>query len=195
VSNELTPKEVEDYGEDFLNVVGKKARATVGADVARLEQGMNEVRHALHRERRNQMLATMDTQLPAWRSQNVDAEFLRWLEERDPFSGVAKSHLLKNAWENNDTDRVLSIFNGYHTVGGRAPQGGNTRRGAGNADQPFLTAAEITQFYNEVARGKWVGREAEKAQREAFIVECGRVGRIIGKSIDETGQTLVNDRA
>jgi hypothetical protein len=37
--NEITPQEREDYGEDFLNVVGKQARATVGGQIASLQEG------------------------------------------------------------------------------------------------------------------------------------------------------------
>lgn len=45
-------------------------------------------------------------------------------------------------------------------------------------DKPIITRDEITNFYSEVTRGKWTGREKEKDAIEKQIFEAHREGRI-----------------
>jgi hypothetical protein len=174
MSNELTPKEVEDYGEEFLHVVGKKARASVGADIAQLQQGVAQVQQTLHAERRKQMLAQLDAQLPGWRSQNTSPGFLSWLAETDMFTGRTRNALLQEAWASNLADRVIAIFRGYRGAGqaleGQTHPAGNTGGSASSGHsrdwpttgKPIITARQIQNYHHDVARGLYEHRPADK---------------------------------
>lgn len=58
---------------------------------------------------------------------------------------------------------------------------GRARSAAGDppAEKPFYTPQQVSQFYVDVARGRYRGREAEKAQIEADIHMAQFEGRIL----------------
>lgn len=58
---------------------------------------------------------------------------------------------------------------------------GRARTGASSdlpSEKPFISTAQITQFYADVAANRYRGREAEKNQLEAMIFDAQREGRI-----------------
>jgi hypothetical protein len=48
------------------------------------------------------------------------------------------------------------------------------------AEPIFITRGQIQQFYNNVRKGVYVGREQDYHNDQAFIMECQRLGRIKG---------------
>lgn len=60
---------------------------------------------------------------------------------------------------------------------GRARPAPRAPNGAEGGKRMY-TSLEITQFYDDQAKGKWVGREAEAAQLDADMVAAAREGRI-----------------
>lgn len=116
----ITPEEEQDYGSEFLSVVGKKAKEEFSPEVARLRQEIDGLKSQLNgvggyvqQDVRSRMEATMNERLPNWQDVNVDPEFLSWLKLPDPYSGVIRHELLKTAYERNDTPRVLNFFQGF----------------------------------------------------------------------------------
>ena len=45
------------------------------------------------------------------------------------------------------------------------------------ADKPIITRAQIAAFYDQVRRGAYAGRDADKARDEAIIFAAQREGR------------------
>lgn len=118
----LTPQEIADYGPEFLDVVGKKAREIAGAEIASLKQqienlsrGMQATSQVTMAQARDQMLAHLDDKIPEWRNLNEDEKFLSWLRLPDPYSGAIRHDLLKAAYDQNNTARVQAFFQGFLT--------------------------------------------------------------------------------
>lgn len=116
----LTPKEVEDYGADFLGVVGKKAKEALTPEVAALQQQVAELKNQLQGvgtsvrlNAREQMKADLAQAVPDWEQINHDQNFHAWLALRDPLSGNIKHAMLKEAWDRNDAVRVQAFFKGF----------------------------------------------------------------------------------
>lgn len=116
----LTPQEISDYGSEFLDVVGKKAREIAGAEIAglkaqleRLQAGVATNAQMSAAQARDSMIATLDQNLPEWRVLNNDPNFISWLRLPDPFSGAIRHDLLKGAYEQNNSLRVAAFFNGF----------------------------------------------------------------------------------
>jgi hypothetical protein len=116
----LTAEEVNDYGAEFLDIVGKKAREATSSQVQALQneiQGLKQqlgyVGGSIAQNARESMFATLDQYVPAWRDINNDPRFLQWLALPDPYSGAIKHNLLKAAWERNDTPRAAAFFQGF----------------------------------------------------------------------------------
>ena len=116
----ITPEEASDYGEDFLNVVGKKAREELApvikgyqAKIAELEQKLNGVSGAVQQTSQEKLLARLDENLPQWRDLNTNEAFLDWLRLPDPYSGGIRHDMLKAAYAQGNASRVLAFFNGF----------------------------------------------------------------------------------
>jgi len=182
MSDYITAKEREDYGDEFLNVVAKTAKAASAADLHQLQQGMNEVKQTLHATQRQQMARLLDERLPEWRAINTDPAFLSWLETKDAFSGRTRSELLQQAWASGAGERVLAIFQSYR-AGSPGPGRPGAARQAGGAGgrggKRVILAKEITQFHDDVRRGRYVGREKEKEAFDREMIEAAAEGRIV----------------
>lgn len=208
----ITEQEENEYGTEFLGVVGKRARDEVLPEVHKLRrelqtlanqvQTVNNVTTMSARERMEQ---TLDQRLPTWRDVNYDPKFLAWLRLPDSYSGAIRQELLTQAYQRNETSRVLAFFNGFlseeaaevpqedqlHpapvTTGGKVPletlaAPGRAKTAAAPpiapAEKPVFTGAQISRFYADVSAGKYRGREDEKARIENAIFEAQSEGRI-----------------
>jgi hypothetical protein len=116
----ITPEEANDYGEEFLNVVGKRAREELApvikgyeTKIAELEKKLQGVNGVFVQDAHEKLLATLDEKLPDWRALNTNEEFLSWLSLPDPYSGVKRHDMLKTAYAQGDARRVLVFFNGF----------------------------------------------------------------------------------
>jgi hypothetical protein len=204
----LTPKEVEDYGADFLGVVGKKAKEIVSPEVAALRQEVDGLKQTLATvgksvttSARDQMKADLKSKVPNWEAVNNSDEFKDWLSLQDPYSGAIRWELLKQAWGRNETARVLNFFQGFlaqeatlapadtrpDPSQGKIPletfaAPGRAKSAAdiprSPAEKPIITRAFIADFYLDSANGKYRGREKEKADLEQQIITATREGRV-----------------
>jgi hypothetical protein len=129
----LTPEETNEYGADFLNVVGKKALEQLSPEMAQLKKDLADLNARIAAgaqssaaNARDTMNTWLDDNIPTWRAVNVTPEFHSWLALPDPFSGVIKHQLLSAAYEQNNTPRVAAFFNGFlASEAAPAPQDGN----------------------------------------------------------------------
>lgn len=193
----VTDAEIEDYGPELISVIERKARATTAGQVNYLNQEIQNLKGRLANDGKKNMMAELDRELQNWRMQNTDAAYHTWLGQVDPLSGRTRQALLTEAWQAQDVPRVKALFNGYRVdaAAGRAPvtqqapqeiyQGrdGAYYRGspgAGNASGT-LTTGEIRRFYDEVRRGLWNQRPADKQATELRIIEAGKRGLVRGK--------------
>lgn len=116
----ITPEEEKDYGEDFLNVVGKKAKQVLTQELAKRDQEISELKQKLSnvngtlvQDAQSRMHTDLESRCPNWRTINTDQNFINWLQLPDTYSGVIRHELLKAAYERNDAPRVLAFFNGF----------------------------------------------------------------------------------
>lgn len=116
----ITPEEEKDYGQDFLTVVGKKAKEELLPIVKQYEKKISELEARLQgvngyvaQDAKSRMESMLDDRVPNWREVNYDPNFISWLKLPDPYSGVIRHELLKAAYSRNDAPRVLAFFNGF----------------------------------------------------------------------------------
>jgi len=116
----ITAEEEQDYGSEFLNVVGKKAKEELlpvvkkyESKIAELEAKLQGVNGFVEQDARARMEQSLDREVPDWRDINFNPEFLTWLKLPDTYSGVIRHELLKAAYSRNDSPRVLAFFKGF----------------------------------------------------------------------------------
>lgn len=123
----LTEKERSEYGEEFIDVVTRILKQTLGTQLTdlgtriaglegRIGSTLQQVK-AVQQETREQVIAryenSLNTKIPGWEQVNVDPQFLDWLENVDTLTGKKYMDLLADAHERADANRVIHIFRLY----------------------------------------------------------------------------------
>jgi hypothetical protein len=117
----VTPKEVEEFGKEFIDVVGRRAmevqEATLQPTLSRLEQKIQQlegqlggVRQVQVTDANERMWNILDREVPNWQGINGSSEFVQWLQVPDPLSGQIRHGLLEEAFRNQQVGRVIEFF-------------------------------------------------------------------------------------
>ena len=186
----IKPEEVEQYGEDFLDVVKRAAREIVAEKdevISNLEAQLNIIKENSAKSIEVDFFGQLSDKVPDWVTINEDDGFLRWLSEPDELTGVERQQLLNDAEQKRDANRVINFFNAwkkqttqrvadssrslesqvvpFSTSGPEAPQ-----------DKRIWRRSEIEQFYAAVRQGRF--SDAEASRLEADINAAMNEGRI-----------------
>jgi hypothetical protein len=205
-------EEVSEFGEELTDFIRRVAQDTVLPKVEeRFQPFKQEVAKAREHAAgaaqrqaqadRERLFGVLDSQVPGWREQNDDAEFVAWLNQPDAYSGMPRANLLTQAYERNDAPRVVAFFLGYrneHAVvtpstaaaAPAAPQRkledfvapGTQKAGSTGAQdgagKRIWTEPEIKSFYRDCQQGKYRGKDEARRAIELDIVAATREGRI-----------------
>lgn len=117
---EFTPEEIEEYGEEFLSLVGKKAaqivapvRAEFDRKLANISAKVETTQTTVARTAQQELVDTLRSQFPQFDDLNTDPQFLSWLGLPDPISGVIRQEHLNDAVAKLNTARCAAIIKGY----------------------------------------------------------------------------------
>lgn len=207
-SNLVTSEERTEYGDDLLDVVGRRATQTLMPELQKLvnrfekvESRLGDVSQNMARSAQDQLKHDLAVAIPTWETLNSDAGFNSWLNEQDLFTGTARRTLLHEAYNLGDSKRVIAFFQAYQqenavvTTPDPEPAGetpakvplgdlvapGKPKSGqtAGAQQQEkMFTQSEIARFYRDVTAGKFQGREKDKARIEKQIMTAANAGRV-----------------
>lgn len=176
--------------------------AALRKQIDELNRKLGNVDTHVEKSAKAQMHDALNAAVPNWLEINKNEKFLDWLSLRDAYSGIIRQELLKQAYAANDTPRVLSFFKGFLAAeAAKAPSTatpdvpptapkfplaelaapGRAKTAApppAPVEKPIITRAQVTEFYADLAKGAYRGRDDEKASIEAMIFEANRDGRI-----------------
>ncbi len=207
----LSAEEIEDYTPEMVDVMKRAAREAIAGELAdlkaenkRLHAELSGVTTQIDTSAKSSIYATLDSEVPNWREINESSEFLGWLTEPDMFSGELRQSLLRQAFDANDTARVIRFFKAYlnedAAVAPAVPNEpepatpvtpkidmksmvapGKPKHGGAPSDQAdtrVFTQREISEFYKSVQLGKFPGTEADKLKMERAIIKAANEGRV-----------------
>lgn len=197
------PKDVEAFGEDLVDMVRRVVERMLGNAAKKLEAqaAMFEQRLAAVEQQLKGTAQTVVTTaeqaffdrltrlVPNWEEINSNPAFLEWLGEIDPIYGQPRQAALDAAHSALDVDRVAAIFKAWEATQPQSSKAGSVdkqispRTGAASSaptsmEKPILSQKQIQDFYNDVARGRYRGREQEMQRLEAMINAAIAEGRI-----------------
>jgi hypothetical protein len=116
----ITDQERNDYGQEFLEVVGKRAKEEVGSEisallskVSQLEARLAGVNTQVSMSAREKLEATLTDKIPNWNEINHSDEFKAWLALPDPYSGDIRHNILTRVYERNLIPQTLAFFQGF----------------------------------------------------------------------------------
>lgn len=215
----VTEKEISDYGADLVDVMGRRAMEVADSvlmpqfqryddRLAQLERQIGGVRQTVAYDGQSRMYDILKQEVPNWTQINDSPDFVRWLSMPEPLSGQIRHNMLIEAFNGQQTKRVVEFFK--HYLADQAPAGlqgygqqpgnyptinsggtpqvdlvslaapGRAKTGQSQVtpERPIVERAEISQFYRDKAMGRYAGREAETARIEQEIFAASREGRI-----------------
>jgi hypothetical protein len=136
-----------------------------------------------------------------WERVDINPDFIRWLGAPDPMTGILRQTYLLDARRALDVGRVAHIINSWKEQSGgtSAPQPRSKPNPASSelerqvapgrvtAGAPPSTPVEgrkytrqdVTKFYDDVRRGVFKGRDAERMAMEQDIFVAQREGRLV----------------
>lgn len=140
---EITPEEREQWGDELLKVIEKKAaqiaaplRAQLDQRLSELDQKLGGVAQVQIIDARDRMMQTLDTSVPGWRETNLEDAFKEFLTEIDPLSGLKRQTMIMDAWNQNNAARVGAFFNEFYRQAGRQPDQSRNGLSRDPASQP-----------------------------------------------------------
>jgi hypothetical protein len=138
----IKPEELNDYGEEFFDVVGRRAKEelvpeieTLAERIKRLESGQRAVGEVVEKTQKRGLYDTLYDEVPDWKEINHHPAFINWLSFPDPYSGRQRHELLKDAFSRHEADRVVNFFRGFLTEATGTPP--NVSRQNGTSAPPL----------------------------------------------------------
>lgn len=195
-------KHEENFGADMVGMVRDVVKTMFMPQVQEvlnrlqaLENQFQGTTKAVEQTAQEVFLEKLHKLVPDWESVNTDEGFLNWLAQKDPFSGVIRQQVLTVAGNDLDADRVAAVFKAYKATitppptapaapkppsleSQVSPRASAPASVNPNPNVTFVTQAQVHQFYDDVAKGKYRGRPDEQAQTEALINHALAEGRI-----------------
>lgn len=192
-SRYLKEDEVSEYGEEMLDMQARMAKgvaeSAVAAAVSPLMKRVEYLESQSVQTTTETFWDKVEAQVPGAR--DLDASDPLWhefLAQEDPMSGLLYGELGNNAIVSGDVARLVSILHAYTKSTGIVIEGEETpsptpkksppvkpRKTAGKAPgartvaKPTITPQDVEKFYQDVARGKYDGRQKERDAREREI--------------------------
>lgn len=135
-----------------------------------------------------------------WQTINANRKFHEWLLTPDPMTGITRQTYLEEAQRSFDILRTVNIFGAWKQVSGTSTVTPGKTHLTSVASELELQVApgrkiatpapassegrqwkttEITAFYDDVRRGLYKGKEAERVETERDIFAAQREGRVL----------------
>ena len=140
--------------------------------------------------------SNLASRVPDWQQINEDQDFQTWLLETDPLTGQARQAYLEDAQSRYDVERVAAFFTTWSDLNGNrsaqqvkptnqaelqqqvAPKKSRSAGAAPTGSKPSYSTADIAAFYDDIRKGKFKGRDDERAKIERDIFAAQAEGRI-----------------
>ncbi|NVN99231.1 MAG: hypothetical protein HXX17_07905 [Geobacteraceae bacterium] len=189
----IDPKDIENFGADMIEMVQKYAReifAAMDGRISALEKAVQGVNTRTEVTLEQQFYASLKGLVPDWEQVNANDAWLGWLAEVDPVYGAPRQAALDAGRQALDVQRVANVFNAFKAAHQPRQQDSLASQVApttvaspapvsqAQVQKPILAAKFVERFYNDVAKGRYVGKEAEMQRVEAEINEAASEGRI-----------------
>lgn len=203
----ITDDDVKEYG-DSISVMRKAAREEVAQEIAQLRQQIGQLQGVLPQVQQVQtqqkksaeqtFWSTIANEVPNWNDTNNDPDFQSWLLAIDPLTGINRQTYLEDAQKQLDANRVVSFFRTWEGETGKTSTAQVDRsaqqsqlqkqvapgRSRNNGAKPSgqsrtYTQDDIKDFYTDIRKGKFKGRDQERGRIERDIFAAQQEGRIV----------------
>jgi hypothetical protein len=186
----LTQSDLANFGPELLDVAQRAAQHAVGPELQQLRDENRDLQEQLSSAAKLALDRELDAAVPNWREINVSEQFHRWLSMPEPYSGIIRDRLLKDATAAVDPRRVIRFFQGFLREAGQPVQPGQPVSVLPGRYPPVQSSGrqisrdQILQMASLRRQGKIDDQTWARWERELFA--AGREGRIPG-ALDADG--------
>jgi hypothetical protein len=178
----VKPEEVEQYGKDFIDMVGRVARsATPGVDQS-LKQQVEESSEQTRKLTRQRFFEELGRDAPQWEKLNTNEDFLAHLSGLDPYTGRTRQELFDDAYQKLDAWRIANFFNSFSESRRSSPEPQTpsladqvtpsaSRAQTAPPAKKIWNAKEVARFYDDVRRGSYTAAEAAGIEKDIFAAQ------------------------
>ena len=191
---EADPKDIDAFGVDLVEMVQRVTQQVLGsmateidrtvksfdARLATVERALDDTTKVVARSAEETFFDRLAAAVPDWEQVNVSEQFLKWLSEVDPVYGQPRQTALDNAQASLNPERAVAVFNAFKTtlpkatpkpdpLGKQVSPRSTASPAPSPTEKPVLTQQQITDFYADVSRGRYRGRDQEVAEIEQTI--------------------------
>ena len=202
----VTDKDVDDYGADMVDLVRRAAMEVVqqslSGPIAALEQRLTEITDQMggvtatqRQSTEREYFAELERVVPDYRSLNESPEFLAWLGDIDPVSGVQRQAYLNNAYSNANVEMTAALFDTYKREAGLVngeqqapaqqvpsierqlqPESSTVAEPTNAQSTRVWSTSEIDKFYQDKRRKQYTEEQAARIESEIdAAVQTGRI--------------------
>lgn len=196
------PQDVENFGADLVNFVGRIAGQAVAnampqfqaktemleAQIGQLVKQLEGTHQQVAQSSEQLFFSNLSKLVPTWEQINADQGFLTWLAEADPVYGVPRQQALIAAQRALDVNRVAAVFNAYAVPRQPAPAPdplanqvspkSSATPTPAPVSKPIIKQGDVTKFYDDLRRGVYRGNDAEAQRIEQIINTALAEGRV-----------------
>jgi len=186
----FTQAEVEEYGQDFLDMVTRVANnrsndnsSDIAAEVKELKDQFDGIKQDNIRTKEEEFYEFLDKKVPDWEEINKDKSFHKWLAGEHPMTGRERQFFLSEAQRGFNAEVVASFFTAWKGESGQATYmpdsvGNSNEFTPPGREAEIYTAASIKQFYDDKKLGKYRRNPDEARLIEEKIFRAQKEGRI-----------------
>lgn len=135
----ITQKEVDEYGQELMDVVGRRAAEVyepilqqVMGELQQVKRQVGGVQNSVVYDARVKMYDDLAREVPNWDQINNSPQFAQWLDQIDPISRKQRREFLNIAHNSNLTGQVVDIFRSFlSTLAPSNPTGNGSVPGNG----------------------------------------------------------------
>lgn len=199
--NDFVSKEDrEEFGEyaDVIDKAVREASQQSRQEIEHLKSIINDLQSNVSSKDEVSFYNELSKVIPDWSKINSSKEFNDWLVNIDYASGKSYGELIRDADASKDINRVVFIFKKFIGESGEHPVSNDVKSDKANngleasflpeqtsssvnasVSDGYMTRQDITDFYSDVRRGKYRGREDERVAMEQKIAQASKAGKII----------------
>ena len=204
----ITPEDEQAYGPELIDLARRAAAEQLGPEITQLREENNKLKGRVTATAQGEVKQSLSRDVPNWQEINRSTEFKNWLRLPNVYTGQVRQQMLNEAYSAANAPKVVAFFKDFLREGvatgqvAPAPQyeqpspaprvaavaletlaaPGRARPASGEfsapADKPVITHAQIKEYYANVRRGVYAGRETEKSRLENMIFDAQREGRV-----------------
>lgn len=137
----VTDTDVKEYGDELIDLMRRAAQEALSAPLLLLERRvsdmetnfqkrikdvdsrLNQTSDVVGRTAAERFQNDLTKLVPDWETVDAQKEFLTWLGQRDPLSGIVRQQLLDNAVQTMDVARTAKVFETFKQETGKSASG------------------------------------------------------------------------